>query len=84
VLPFKKKNPGRGKRGVRAQELSAGQKAFNKVLARERVVVEHANSRVKKLQIWGGEFRNHLKHYGVMTDIVCGLLNFRISGTITI
>ena len=53
-------------------------------LARERVVSEHVNSRVKKFQIWGGEFRNRLKHYDVMTDIVCGLLNFRISGTITI
>lgn len=84
VLPFKKKNPGRGKRGVKAKELSAEQKAFNKQSAKERVVVEHTNSRVKKFQIWGGEFRNRLKHYDVMTDIVCGLLNFRISGTMTI
>jgi hypothetical protein len=84
MLPFKKKNPGRGKRGVVAQELSAEQKAFNKQFAKERVVSEHTNSRVKKFQIWGGEFRNRLKHYDVMTDIVCGLLNFRISGTITI
>lgn len=84
MLPFKKKNPGRGKRGVKAEELSPEQKLFNKQFAKERVVSEHANSRVKKFQIWGGEFRNRLKHYDVMTDIVCGLLNFRISGTITI
>ncbi len=84
VLPFKRKNPGRGKRGVKAQELSPEQKAFNKALAREQVVSEHTNSRVKKFQIWGGEFRNRLKHYDIMTDIVCGLLNLRISGTMTI
>ena len=84
MLPFKKKNPGRGKCGVKAQELSVEQKAFNKAFAKERVVSEHANSRVKKFQIWGGEFRNRLKHYDVMTDIVCGLLNFRISGTMTV
>jgi len=87
VINFKKKGPGRGKCGVKAQELSAEQKAFNKAFAKERVVgvvVEHANSRVKKFQMWGGEFRNRLKHYDVMTDIVCGLLNFRISGTITV
>lgn len=84
VLPFKRKSPGRGKRGVKAEELSPEQKAFNKQLAKERVVSEHVNSRVKKFQIWGGEFRNRLKHYDVMTDIVCGLLNFRISGTITV
>src|SRR5664280_252798 len=57
VLPFKKKNPGRGKRGVKAEELSAEQKLFNKQFAKEGVVVEHANFGVKKFLIWGGEFR---------------------------
>jgi len=84
VLPFKKKNPGRGKRGVKAQALSVEQKAFNKALAKERVVVEHTNSRVKKFHIFGDEFRNRLKRYDIMTDIVCGLVNFRIAGTLAI
>ena len=84
VLPFKKKNPGRGKVGVRAKELSVEQKAFNKMLAVERVVVEHTNSRVKKFRIFGDEFRNRLKGYDVVTDIVCGLVNFRISGKLAI
>jgi len=82
VLPFKKKSPGRGKRRVKAQELPPDQKAFNKALAKERVVSEHTNSRVKKFRIWGDEFRNRLKHYDIMTDVVCGLLNLRISGTL--
>ena len=84
VLPIKKKNPGRGKVGVKAQELSVEQKAFNRELASERVVVEHTNSRVKKFLIWGGEFRNRPKRYDVMTDIVPGLVNFRILGSLTI
>ena len=84
MLPFKKKNPGRGKRGVKAQELSVEQKASNMALAKERVVVEHTNSRVKKFHIFGDEFRNRLKRYDVMTDIVCGLVNFRIAGTLVI
>jgi hypothetical protein len=82
VLPFKKKNPGRGKRGVKAQELPPDQKAFNKALAKERVVSEHTNSKLKKFRIWGDEFRNRLKHYDIMTDVVCGLLNLRMSGTL--
>jgi hypothetical protein len=80
VLPIKRKNPGRGKRGMRGPELTAVQKAFNKALARERVVVEHTNSRVKKFRIFGDEFRNRLKRYDIMTEIVCGLVNFRIAG----
>lgn len=82
VLPIKKKNPGRGKVGVRAPELSVEQRAFNSELARERVVVEHTNSRVKKFLIWGAEFRNRAKRYDAMTDIVSGLINFRILGSL--
>lgn len=84
AVPFKRKSPGRGKRGVEAEELPAEQKAFNNILARERVVSEHTNSRVKKFLIWGGEFRNRLKHYDVATEIVSGIVNFRIMGTLTV
>ncbi|NLE05352.1 MAG: transposase [Crenarchaeota archaeon] len=84
ALPFKKKNPGRGKIGVKAEELSSEQKAFNKALASERVIVEHTNSRVKKFRIFGDEFRNRLRRYDVVTGIVCGLINFRISGKLII
>jgi hypothetical protein len=84
VLPFKKSNPGRGKRGVKAQELSTEKEAVNTALGKERVVSEHTNSRLKKFLIWGDKFRNRLKNYDIMTDIVCGLLNLRILGTPTI
>lgn len=84
VLPFKRKNPGRGKRGMKGPELSPEQKAFNKDLSKERVVVEHTFSRLKKFHIWADEFRNRLKHYDKATDIVCGLVNFRITGTLII
>jgi hypothetical protein len=84
MLPFKKKNPGRGKKGVAAEPLTEVQKLFNRLLASARVVVEHTNSRVKKFRIFGEEFRNRLKHYDTMTDIACGIVNFRISGTLTV
>jgi len=44
------------------------------------VVVEHTVSRVKNFRIMAHEFRNRLKHYDTMTDIVCGLVNLRIIG----
>jgi len=80
LVPYKRRGPGRGKRGVKAKELTSEQKAFNKKLSGERVVVEHAISRLKKFRIMAHEFRNRLKHYDVMTDIVCGLVNLRIIG----
>lgn len=47
-----------------------------------RVVVECTNSWVKKFRVFGEEFRNRLKHYDTMADIACGIVNFRISGTL--
>jgi len=80
LVPFKRRGPGRGKRGVKARELTCEEKAYNRRLSEERVVVEHAISRLKKYRIMAQEFRNRLKHYDTMTDIVCGLVNLRITG----
>ena len=80
LVPFKRRGPGRGKRGVKARELTCEEKAYNRRLSGERVVVEHTISRVKKFRIMAHEFRNRLRHYDTMTDIVCGLVNLRIIG----
>lgn len=72
TLPFK--------RAKGQKELPKEEKRFNRKLSRLRVVVEHTISRVKKFQIMGQEFRNRLKHYDLMTDIVSGLVNLRIIG----
>lgn len=42
--------------------------------------MEYTISRMKKFRIMADEFRNRLKRYGAMTDIVSGLVNFRIMG----
>ena len=47
VVPFKRRSPGRGKRGVKAKELTCEQKAFNRWLSGEMVVM-HTISRLKK------------------------------------
>ena len=69
---------------MKVKELSVEQRSLNNLLAKERVVVEHANSQVKRFRIFGDEFRTYLKRYGVITDIMCGLVNFRIAGTFVI
>ncbi len=81
LVPFKRRSPGRGKRGVKAKELTGEEKVFNQRLSRERVVVEHTISRLKKFRIMAHKFRNRLRRYDVMTDIACGLVNLRIAGT---
>lgn len=81
VTPFKKRSTGRGHKGEKAGDLTPEQKIFNKKLSKARVVVEHTLSKAKKFNIFGQEFRNRLRHYDLMTDIVSGLVNFRILGS---
>ena len=42
---------------------------------------ETRKPRMKKFRIMADEFRNRLKRYDMMADIVSGLVNFRIMGT---
>src|SRR5512133_2579660 len=69
VLQFKKK---------RKSELSNEEKRHNRKHSKLRVIVEHTVSRIKKFGIMGTKFRNRLGRYDHASDIVSGLVNFRI------
>jgi len=73
VLPFRKKR----KKG----ELSDEEKKYNRMHSKLRVIVEHTVSRIKKFGIMGTKFRNKLGRYDHASDIVSGLVNFRIMRT---
>ena len=81
AIPFKRRGHGRGHRGEKAEDLTSEQKRYNKDLSKARVVVEHTISRLKKFNIFGQEYRNRLRFYDTMTDIVAGLINARIMGS---
>ena len=70
VLPFRKKR----KKG----ELPDEEKRHNRKHSKLRVIVEHTVSRIKKFGIMGTKFRNRLGRYDHASDIVSGLVNFRI------
>ncbi len=70
VLPIKKKR--------NQNELTLEEKEYNKSHSRKRIVVEHAICRIKKYRIMNDIFRNRLKKYDKASDIVSGLVNYRI------
>ncbi len=72
-LPFKKK---------RSNPLSVEKKGYNRIHAKARVVVEHTICRIKKFRIMSDVFRNRLKRYNRISDIVTGLVNYRIMITV--
>jgi hypothetical protein len=63
-------------------ELTEVQKEYNKNHSAKRIVIEHAIcSRIKKYRIMNDVFRNRLKKYDRISDIVSGLINYRIMNT---
>lgn len=69
ILPIKKK---------RNIELTKTEKRYNKKHSRQRVVVEHTICKIKKFGIMGSRYRNRLKRYNGISDIISGLINYRI------
>ena len=68
-LPFKKEKD---------CELTVQQKEYNREHSRRRIAIEHVICRIKKYRIMNDIFRNRLKKYDKVSDIVSGLVNYRI------
>lgn len=61
------------------QQLSAEDKAFNKLVSSMRVTVEHAIAGVKRLRIVQEKIRLRIEHiHDTVMSIACGLQNLRI------
>jgi hypothetical protein len=60
------------------QCLSQEEKDYNTIHSKKRIIVEHTISRLKKYRIFADVFRNKLRKYNRISDIVAGLVNYRI------
>jgi hypothetical protein len=69
ILPFRKK-----KNSI----LSDEERTYNRKHSQLRIIIEHVICRIKKFGIMGTKFRNRLRKYDNASDIVSGLLNFRV------
>ncbi|HXS60729.1 MAG TPA: transposase family protein, partial [Candidatus Sulfopaludibacter sp.] len=69
ALPCKRK---------RNQILSQEEIDYNKLHSKKRIVIEHTISRLKKYRIMSDVFRNKLRKHNKVSDIVAGLVNYRI------
>jgi DDE superfamily endonuclease/Helix-turn-helix of DDE superfamily endonuclease len=58
--------------------LSEEEKEYNRIHSKKRIVIEHAICRLKKYRIFADVFRNKLRKYNKVSDIISGLINYRI------
>ena len=65
ALPCKKK--------VSQEELSKEEKEYNQYHSKKRIVIEHTICRLKRYRIFAEVFRNKLRKYDRISDIVAGL-----------
>ena len=66
------------KKKPRNQELSAEDKAENKIISSMRILIEHVIAGVKRCRIVHEVFRNTTAHFDdLVMEIACGLHNFR-------
>jgi len=59
-------------------ELSKKQKRKNKKLSKRRILVENVIRNMKVFGLMGKKLRNPIKKYDLRTDIIAGLVNFRV------
>jgi DDE superfamily endonuclease len=71
-LHSKSETPNKKPRGGK---LTLEQRAENRVLARERIVVEHVNRRFKVFRVLSGVYRNRRSRYGLRVNLVAGVYN---------
>ena len=63
-------------------ELTTQEKEYNRNHSAKRIVIEHTICRIKKYRIMNDVFRNRLRKYDKVSDIVSGLVNYMISNPI--
>jgi len=69
LLPIKKE---------KGCELTVQEKEYNRNHCVKRIVIEHVICKIKKYRIMNDVFRNKLRKYDSISDIVSGLVNYRI------
>ncbi|WP_375495529.1 transposase family protein, partial [uncultured Nostoc sp.] len=66
-----KKKPKKG-------ELSILQKDYNRLLAKERIGIEHINRRLKIFKILGDRYRNRRRRYGLRCNLLAAIYNYEL------
>ena len=57
-------------------ELTADEKAGNRRISRERILIENVNAKIKVFKITANRYRNRRKRYALRFSLICGIINF--------
>jgi len=60
-------------------KLSRIEKDYNRVLAKERIVIEHVNRSLKIFKILSSRYRNHRRRYGLRCNLLSAIYNYELA-----
>jgi len=59
--------------------LTKEEKQSNKLLSKERILIEHINRRIKRFKILSHRYRNKRRNHALRVSLICAIHNFEIS-----
>jgi len=60
----------------KSHKLTKREKGHNKRLARQRVVIERINAKIKTFKIMAYPYRNRCRKHLLRMALICGIINF--------
>jgi hypothetical protein len=66
------------KKESKLHKLNKSEKAYNKRLARKRVVIEHINAKIKTFKSMAYPYRNHCRRHLLRMSLICGIINYEL------
>ncbi|WP_333030390.1 MULTISPECIES: transposase family protein [unclassified Microcoleus] len=60
-------------------KLSRIEKDYNRVLAQERIVIEHVNRSLKIFKILSSRYRNRRRRYGLRCNLLSAIYNYELA-----
>jgi len=69
------KNSETPKKKTKNKPLSAAEKAENKRIAQERMLIENVIAKIKVFKILSNKYRNRRRRHGLRMSLICGIYN---------
>lgn len=67
------------KKKSKKSPLTKEDKANNRRIGSERIVIEHVNAWLKRFHIFAERYRNRHHRFGLRMSLICGLYNFELA-----
>ena len=66
------------KKKPKGGELTREEKAQNRRISRERILIENINAKIKVFKITANKYRNRRTRFGLRMALICGLINHEL------